>query len=186
MSKKVVYGYAHSLDDAAELQGAGATKLMLESLSSIKRPELVRMLALLRPGDIVLVRRLDRLGRSIENLIAVLNAIQMRQATFKSLQEGWADTTSHQGNLALLPILIGLSAFVKERIKTRTSEGRRQAIAKGIKMGRKEKLSYYQKREIKQRIEQGESYSVIARTYGVSSATICRLSKKLLPSELLV
>ena len=86
-----------------------------------------------------MVTRLDRLARSTRNLLNTLAAITERKAGFRSLGDTWADTTSAHGRL-MLTVLGGLAEFERELIRTRTGEGRRRAIARGVKMGRPPKM----------------------------------------------
>jgi DNA invertase Pin-like site-specific DNA recombinase len=76
----------------------------------------------------------------------------------------------------MLTVLGGLAEFERELIKARTSEGRTRAKARGVRLGRRPKLTPYQQREALRRREQGEPVREIARTYNVSHSTISRLS----------
>ncbi len=77
----------------------------------------------------------------------------------------------------MLTILGGLAEFERELIRARTSEGRARAKARGQSLGRPHKLTLYQRREVLQRREAGESVREIARSYAVSPSTISRLSE---------
>jgi DNA invertase Pin-like site-specific DNA recombinase len=80
----------------AELMAAGCAKVFREKISGAKtdRPELVKAISRLEPGDVLVVTRLDRLARSTRDLLNVIAAITERGAGFKSLKDAWADTTS--------------------------------------------------------------------------------------------
>ena len=95
-------------------------------------------------------------------------------ATFKSLGDAWADTTTAHGRL-MLTVLGGLAEFERELIRVRTGEGRVRAKARGIHMGRPFKLNRHQQREAIARREAGEALTDIARTFGVHHTTIGRL-----------
>jgi DNA invertase Pin-like site-specific DNA recombinase len=97
-------------------------------------------------GDVVMVTRLDRLARSTRDLLNTLAAIADRKAGFRSLGDTWADTTTAHGRL-MLTVLGGLTEFERELIRARTSEGRARAVAKGVKLGRKPKLTPHQQQE---------------------------------------
>ena len=86
----------------------------------------------------------------------------------------WADTTTAHGRL-ILTVLGGLAEFERELIRTRTGEGRERAKARGVKMGRKPKLTPHQIKEALQRGEAGELIRDIARSYNVHNSTISRL-----------
>ena len=78
-----------------------------------------------------MVTRLDRLARSARDLLNVLGAVADKGAGFKSLRDTWADTTTSHGRL-MLTVLGGLAEFERELIRSRSSEGRERAKAKGV------------------------------------------------------
>ena len=126
------------------LKAAGADQVFRETASGAKRDraQLARLLKEVRPGDVVLVTRLDRLARSTRDLLNVLGALAEKGAAFRSLGDPWADTTSPHGRL----MLAGLAEFERELIRARTGEGRARAKAEGRKMGRRPKLTPHQQR----------------------------------------
>src|SRR5450631_1403191 len=136
--------------------------------------QLHRLLKVLDEGDVLLVTRLDRLARSTRDLLNTLAAITGKKAGFLSLADAWADTTTAHGRL-MLTTLAGLAEFERELIRARTGEGRARAKARGVKMGRKFKLTPHQQREAGARRANGEALTEIARTYNVSHSTISRL-----------
>jgi DNA invertase Pin-like site-specific DNA recombinase len=159
------------------LHAAGAEKVFKETASGAKsdRAGLRRALDSLGKGDVLLVTRLDRLARSTRDLLNTLAAIADRQAGFRSLGDAWADTTTAHGRL-MLTVLGGLAEFERDLIRARTGEGRGRAKARGVKLGRKPKLTPHQIREaIKRREHDGETIRDIARTFNVSHSTISRL-----------
>src|SRR5713226_3599720 len=159
----MIYGYARVSTDGqsvtaqvAELRKHGAGKVFREVASGAKtdRAQLRRVLDQLDPGDVLLVTRLDRLARSTRDLLNILAAIADRKAGFRSLGDAWADTTTAHGRL-MLTVLGGLAEFERELIRTRTGEGRARAVARGVKLGRKPKLTPHQRREASKRREEG-------------------------------
>ncbi len=104
-----------------------------------------------------------------------LATIAGKGAGFRSLNDTWADTTTLHGRL-VLTVLGGLAEFERELIRARTGEGRERAKARGVKMGRRPKLTDHQKREALKRRDAGEPMREIARTYNVSHSTISRLA----------
>jgi DNA invertase Pin-like site-specific DNA recombinase len=82
-----------------------------------------KLLKRLEPGDVLMVTRLDRLARSTRDLLNILDRIGQAGATFKSLADAWANTTTPHGRL-ILTILGGLAEFERELIRARTGEGR--------------------------------------------------------------
>jgi DNA invertase Pin-like site-specific DNA recombinase len=131
-----------------QLTDAGCVKVFQEVASGAKtdRAQLRRLLDALGPGDVLMVTRLDRLARSTRDLLNTLATITGKQAGFRSLSDAWADTTTPHGRL-MLTVLGGLAEFERELIRARTGEGRTRAKARGVKLGRKPKLTPHQQRE---------------------------------------
>jgi DNA invertase Pin-like site-specific DNA recombinase len=183
-NKPMIYGYARVSTDGqsvaaqvAALRRQGAGKVFREVASGAKtdRRQLRRVIDQLDAGDVLLVTRLDRLARSTRDLLNTLAAIADRKAGFRSLGDAWADTTTPHGRL-MLTVLGGLAEFERDLIRARTGEGRERAKARGVKMGRRPKLTEHQKREaIRRRDRDGEAVREIARSYNVSHSTISRL-----------
>ena len=161
----------------ADLEAAGCVKIYREKISGAKtdRPELGKLMRRLEEGDTVIVCRLDRLARSTRDLLNLLDRISERGATFRSLKDAWADTSTMHGRL-LITVLGGIAQFERELIRERTSEGRTRAMARGVRFGRPRKLTPHQRREILERIAAGEIQADLARTYNVGEATISRLA----------
>jgi DNA invertase Pin-like site-specific DNA recombinase len=173
-----IYGYARVSTDGqtldaqvAALKMAGAEKVFSEKQSGAKtdRAALSRALAALGSGA-----RLDRLARSTRDLLNVLATVSERGAGFRSLNDQWADTTTPHGRL-MLTVLGGLAEFERSLILTRTGEGRTRAQARGVKFGRKPKLTQHQIAEAIARRQAGEALAEIGRSYNVSHSTISRL-----------
>jgi DNA invertase Pin-like site-specific DNA recombinase len=140
------------------------------------RVQLRRVLAQLAKGDVLMVTRLDRLARSTRDLLNMLDAIGKAGAGFVSLGDAWTDTTTAHGRL-MLTVLGGLAEFERELIRSRTSEGRERAKARGVRLGRKPKLTDPQRLEaIRCRDAGDETLAEIGRSYNVSGWTIARLS----------
>jgi DNA invertase Pin-like site-specific DNA recombinase len=180
----MILGYARVSTDAQALdaqiealRAAGAEHIFHEKISGARRdrPALHRLQDGLSKGDVLLVTRLDRLARSTRDLLDVLAHIGERGATFRSLGDAWADTTTAHGRL-MLTVLGGLAEFERELIRMRTAEGRARARTRGVRMGRKPKLTPHQCREALERKAAGEPVTEIARSYNVSHSTISRLS----------
>jgi len=120
------------------------------------------------------VCKLDRLARSTRDLLNTLDVIGKAGATFKSLGDAWADTTTPEGKL-MLTVLGGLAEYERHLILTRTAEGRTRAQAAGVRFGRKPSLTAYQRAEALRRRAAGETLVEIARSFNVSHMTIARL-----------
>jgi len=179
----MIYGYARVSTDGQTvgpqveaLTAAGAVRVFQETASGAKtdRAQLRRLLDQLDADDVLTVTRLDRLARSTRDLLNILATIAERKAGFRSLGDTWADTTTPHGRL-MLTVLGGLAEFERDLIRARTGEGRARAAARGVKMGRKPKLTPHQRREALRRKESGEAVREIARSYNVHNSTISRL-----------
>jgi DNA invertase Pin-like site-specific DNA recombinase len=173
------YGYARVSTVGQTLEGltaAGAVQIFREKVSGAHagRRELNRLLAVIGADDVVVVTRIDRLARSTFDLFAIVKSIVDRRAQFRSIAEPWADTATATGRL-MIAVLGGLADVERDLIRTRTAEGRQRAKLRGVKLGRKPKLTVEQRREALTRRKDGETLMDIARTYNVSFATISRL-----------
>jgi DNA invertase Pin-like site-specific DNA recombinase len=138
------------------------------------RKALSKALAGLGEGDVLLVTRLDRLARSTRDLLNILDQVSKAGAKFRSLADAWADTSTMHGEL-MITILAGLATFERHLIRARTDEGRKRAQARGVRFGRKPKLTKHQIAEALQRRGNGEPLTEIGRSYNVSHSTISRL-----------
>lgn len=144
----MIFGYARvSTDEQSDnaqvdaLKNAGCERIFSEKLSgkSRQRPELERMLDTLRKGDTVVVQRLDRLGRSLRDLIELLDSLKSQQVSFISLNEN-IDTTTAVGELAF-HIIGSIAQFERRLISERTKAGLDAARSRGRKGGRKPTMS---------------------------------------------
>lgn len=145
--------------------GSGAT---------IQRVALREMLDELREGDVVVVWKIDRLSRSLGDLLRLLEEISHKGAGFVSLTES-IDTTTPAGRMVAQ--MIGVFAeFEREITRERTRAGMQAAKARGVCIGRPMALTSTQRSEIVQRIEAGEwSRTQAALLFKVSKSTIARL-----------
>jgi len=162
---------------AIGLRDAGCERIFSEKESGAKtdRQQLARAIAALADGDTLIVTKLDRLARSTRDLLNTLDAIAKADATLKSLGDPWADTTTPHGRL-MLTVLGGLAEFERHLILARTTEGRKRAQTRGVRFGRKPKLTQHQQREALERRAAGEAMVDIARSFAVSHSTISRLN----------
>jgi DNA invertase Pin-like site-specific DNA recombinase len=161
----------------AALTAAGCERVFAEKISGAvtERKALARAIAALAEGDTLVVCKLDRLARSTRDLLNTLAAVADVGATFKSLGDPWCDTTTPHGRL-MLTVLGGLAEFERHLILARTTEGRKRAQARGVRFGRKAKLTSHQRQEAIARREAGEALAEIGRSYNVSHSTISRLA----------
>jgi DNA invertase Pin-like site-specific DNA recombinase len=156
------------------LKAAGCEKLFTDeaSGSTTTRPALTKALAKLQVGDVLVVWRLDRLGRSLSHLIQLTTELAAKGIGFLSLSEA-IDTTSAQGKL-LLHMLGALAEFERSLIIERTRAGLAAAKHRGVKLGRKAKLSAAQVKHARKLLAGDERPDQVAASLGVSRATLYR------------
>ncbi|CAM3139862.1 DNA-invertase hin [Arthrobacter ulcerisalmonis] len=161
------------------LGAAGCYRVFVDTMSGSfqHRPELDKLLDQLRPGDTLVVWRLDRLGRSIRHIIDQLHALAERGIGFRSLQET-IDTTSPGGRL-VFHVFAALAEFKRDLIKERTNAGLAAARARGRTGGRPSRLSADQVRTARRLYEQQDmTVAQIGDVLGVSRTTIYRALAK--------
>jgi DNA invertase Pin-like site-specific DNA recombinase len=117
------------------LKAAGAATIFKEKVSGVRadRPQLAKLMAALQAGDIVVVTKLDRLGRSTRELLDLIERIGKTGAAFRSLGDPLWNTPSSQGRL-LSTLLAAIADFERDLIRARTGEGRKRAMANGVKI----------------------------------------------------
>jgi DNA invertase Pin-like site-specific DNA recombinase len=128
-----------------------------------KRVYLERCLKELKPGDVLVVCKLDRLGRSLRDLIALLDDLKARGVAFRSLTEA-IDTATPTGR-AMWQMVGILAELERSLLLERTKAGRAAAQARGVKMGRKPLLSARQVAHARKLREQGESPAEVAARF---------------------
>ena len=136
------------------------------------RPGLQACLKALQPGNTLVVWKLDRLGRSLRDLISLLDVLKTQGVAFRSLTES-IDTATSTGR-AMWQMVGILAELERSLIQERTKAGRAAAKARGVKMGPKFKLTLQQIAHARQLIEQGEHHNTVARLLRVSRRTLYR------------
>ncbi|WP_293396180.1 recombinase family protein [Phenylobacterium sp. RIFCSPHIGHO2_01_FULL_69_31] len=157
------------------LKEAGCDRLFEEAASGGRwdRPQLHRMLDHLRPNDIVVVWKLDRLSRSLKDLLHILEKLEAAGAGFRSLTES-IDTTTPAGRM-MMQMVGSFAEFERAMIRERTSAGLAEARAAGRIGGRRAKLTPRQRTDVVENVLSGrKSAAEMARLYKVSEATISR------------
>jgi DNA invertase Pin-like site-specific DNA recombinase len=177
------YGYARvSTDDQnpalqlTALQKAGCKRVFKDeglSGATTKRPALTRCLKALRPGDTLMVWKLDRLGRSLHDLITLLDALRTQGIHFQSLTEH-IDTETAAGR-AMWQMIGVLAELERSLITERTRAGVKAARQRGVQFGPKPQLTPQQITHARQLRAQGEPVQVIAALLHVHRATIYRV-----------
>lgn len=177
------YGYARvSTDDQntdlqlSALKRAGCNKTFVDegkSGATLNRPALQRCLKQLEHGDTLIVWKLDRLGRSVRDVVNILHDLTDRGVQFQSLTEQ-IDTTQPLGK-AMLHMVALLAELERGLIVERTKAGQQAARRRGVKFGAKPKLSPDQIDHARQLIEKGnKTYGEVAALLNVSRPTLWR------------
>ncbi|MFE7566191.1 recombinase family protein [Streptomyces sp. NPDC057539] len=157
----------------AALTECGCAKIYADKKSgkNAEREELWKALEYARPGDTIVVPSLDRLGRSIQDLIAIVGGLRKRGIGFRSLHEA-LDTTTPGGRL-VFHVFAALAEFIRELIVQGTHEGLAAARARGERLGRPPAMSEEQIRHARSMLADPEaSITSIAKLLGVSRTTI--------------
>lgn len=163
--------------DALTNHGIPASQIFRDKLSGAKtdRPGLAKCLEALQCGDVLIVWRLDRLGRSMQHLITIVEDLRERGIGFRSLQEGAIDTTSASGEL-IFNIFSALAQFERRLIQERTKAGLAVARARGRLGGRPRIESEEAKVLAAKKLASDKSISIddICRTLNISRSTYYR------------
>ncbi len=163
-----------------ELNRAGCERIFEDTITgaSAERPSLNRVLGELRPGDTLVVWRLDRLGRSLRHLIELITTLDERGIGFKSTTEQ-IDTTTSGGKL-IFHIFGALAEFERNLIRERTMAGLAAARARGRMGGRRKWLTSDRKVQLARTLYQEKAHSIedICKTLGISRATLYRYVKQ--------
>ena len=143
--------------------------------SSKRKPERERMIAALESGDLVVATRLSRLSRSMGDMFNVFEKIQDTGANLHVMHESIRTDTSH-GRL-VFGIMTAINSWQRELIVESTSAGRKSAIAKGVKFGRKRTITDAQRKNVRKLLDEGKTYSQINELTGISRAMIYLIKK---------
>lgn len=157
------------------LKKVGCKKIFEEAASGGRwdRPELHKLLDQFRAGDTLVVWKLDRLSRSLKDLLVILERIEATGGKFRSLTES-IDTSGPAGRM-MMHMLGSFAEFEREMIRERTCAGLREARAKGRFPGRKPKITEDQRREIVDAVSSGRKTAAeMARLFKIHRATISR------------
>ncbi|MDE5044285.1 recombinase family protein [Staphylococcus aureus] len=163
------------------LKAYGCEKIFSDYISGSKskRPGLDKVIEFARSGDTIVVWRLDRLGRNMEDLITLVNALNERGVSFHSLEENITmDKSSSTGQL-LFHLFAAFAEFERNLILERSSAGRIAARARGRLGGRPEKLNRKDLKLLKTLYDNGTPIKTIAEQWEVSRTTIYRYLNKL-------
>ncbi|PWU52770.1 resolvase [Micromonospora sp. S4605] len=169
----------------AALTAAGCARCFFDKASgkNANRPELARMFDYIRPGDALTVVSLDRLGRSLEDLITIVGRLKRQGVGFLSLHEKLDTTTA--GGMFVFHVFAALAEFIRTIIVANTNEGLAAARARGQRLGRPPAMTPEKVAYARQLLDEPErSISAIAKLVGVSRSTIYKALPELLPPQL--
>lgn len=172
------FGYARVSTDDQEttlqvvaLRKAGVSRIVQEKRSGVAaRPGLEALLDRLKPGDSLVVYKVDRLARSLVDLLRVLKRVEQAGATFRSLTEP-IETGTALGRL-MVQLLGSFAEFERSVIRERCAAGRAAAVERGVKFGRPPKLP---PGRVMGMVEAGFSQSEIARKFGCHPSSVNRV-----------
>jgi DNA invertase Pin-like site-specific DNA recombinase len=163
--------------DALEKAGCSKDKIFVDKISGSKaeRPGLEKCLAVIQPGDTLLVWRLDRLGRSMVHLISLIEDLRSKKIGFKSICDGAIDTTTASGEL-IFNIFSSLAQFERRLIQERTKAGLDAARARGRQGGRKKVEATNPKVMMAKNMHKDHGMSIdnICKTLKISRASFYR------------
>ena len=169
----MLYGYARVSSTEQEtalqrdaLRRAGVARIYEEKRSAVKhRPRLDALVSVLRAGDVVVVYKLDRLARSVRDLIAILDRVAAAGARFRSLTEP-IDTSTPAGQL-MLHMLAAFAQFEWSMIRERSMAGQRAARDRGARIGRPRSIDPRGEARLVQLVRDGHTLTAAARMVGV-------------------
>ena len=168
--------YQDPAPQIAAVEAAGCQRVYVDRMTGARwdRPELQRLLDQLREGDVLVVWKLDRLGRSLKDLLFLLEKVQAAGAGFRSLTEA-IDTTTPAGRM-MMQMLGAFAEFEREMIRERTKAGLDHARSEGRIGGRKRALTPRQEAEVLEMVQSGRATAAdAARLFEVSRATVSRI-----------
>jgi DNA invertase Pin-like site-specific DNA recombinase len=138
------------------------------------RDKLHKALRGLSAGDTLIIVRLDRLARSIRDLLSILDQLKAAGVGIKALDDPWLDTTTPHGEL-ILTIMAGMHEFERKLVRARCDEGITRAKARGTVFGRKPALDHGERQKLAERYAAGVTMQQLASEYGVGIGTIHRV-----------
>jgi DNA invertase Pin-like site-specific DNA recombinase len=173
---------ADDQDNAAQVKAlrlAGCKRVFEEKASGGRwdRPQLHNALEQLREGDVLVVWKLDRLSRSLKDLLQIMEKVSDAGAGFRSITEA-VDTTTSAGRM-LMQMLGSFAEFERSMVRERTRAGLAAARDRGARLGRPAKLSAHQQQEVIKAVRDGSKTAAdAARLFGLHRSNITRLLER--------
>ena len=168
--------------DALLAAGVDSRHLFEDHASGAKanRPGLAKALAFLQPGDVLVVWKLDRLGRSLSHLLTIVNTLKEHQVAFRSLTENM-DTTSASGEL-LFNVFASLAQYERALIQERVTAGLVAAKRRGRIGGRPPAITGEKLEAILTALNGGMSKAAVCRSFGVKRTTLIDTLARVVPA----
>jgi putative DNA-invertase from lambdoid prophage Rac len=190
MSRNFIYARVSTTDQNTEnqireIEAAGfavnkrriVTESISGSVTATERPQFAKLLDRLEPGDVLIVTKLDRLGRNAMDVRSTVDRLATSGVRVHCLSLGGVDLTSAAGKMTM-GVLIAVAEFERDLLIERTHAGIARARAEGKVMGRPSALTGAQQAQALQRLAAGQSVSQLARDYGTTRQSIMRLRNK--------
>lgn len=187
MSRTFAYARVSTTDQTAanqlhEIEAAGFSvdkrRVVMESISGSvsahQRPGFAELLLKMEEDDVLIVTKLDRLGRNAMDVRATVEALAERGIRIHCLALGGVDLTSAAGRMTM-QVLNAVAEFERDLLIERTQAGIARAKAEGKTMGRPSALTKLQRDEVRQQLSEGASVASLAKLYGTSRQTIMRI-----------
>jgi putative DNA-invertase from lambdoid prophage Rac len=171
-------------NQAREIAGAGFAieprRMVAETISgstpALQRPGFAKLLDRLEAGDVLIVTKLDRLGRNAMDVRATVELLAERGVRVHCLALGGVDLTSPAGKMTMT-VIVAVAEFERDLLIERTQSGLKRAKATGKTIGRPPALNDDQRRQVLQERREGSSLAQLAKHYGVSRAAIQRVER---------
>lgn len=190
MSRTFIYARVSTADQTTdnqvrEVETAGfkvdAKRVIAEtisgSVSAMERPGFARLVDRLEAGDVLIVTKLDRLGRNAMDVRASVEMLAIEGVRVHCLALGGVDLTSPAGKMTMA-VISAVAEFERDLLIERTQSGLSRAKAEGKTLGRPSSLSADQLAEVRRKRTEGASLGALAKAYGVSRAAIQRAEKR--------
>jgi putative DNA-invertase from lambdoid prophage Rac len=169
-----------------EIQAAGfsvdpkraITETISGSVPAKERPGFRKLLDRLEEGDVLIVTKLDRLGRNAMDVRATVDALASASVRVHCLQLGGVDLTSPAGKMTM-GVINAVAEFERDLLIERTQAGLKRAKAQGKVLGRRQALTPEQQQAVRQLRQEGASLGVLAKQYGVSRSAIQRVERRI-------
>ncbi|TES68166.1 recombinase family protein [Burkholderia cepacia] len=187
MSRTFAYARVSTSDQTAtnqlrEIESAGfsvdkrriVTESISGSVSANQRPGFAELLLKMEEGDVLIVTKLDRLGRNAMDVRATVEALAERSIRIHCLALGGVDLTSAAGRMTM-QVLSAVAEFERDLLIERTQAGIARAKVEGKAIGRPSALSKQQQDKVRQQLSEGSSVAHLSKMYGTSRQTIMRI-----------